>query len=112
VGTHTLLNYLSALGAHRDLRPASSAPAAPDPLALQAAEQLAAQIEHLAAALRTHAAPAAPEDAGAELVQALEAPPPGGPADPPLLRLRLARACRQLAPLRAAAAQLVRTAPG
>ncbi len=106
--THTLLGYLSALGAHRDLQP-DAAPAADD-LAAQAARVLAGRIEAVAQGLRTHTLPE-PDDGAIDVwTQRLDAPAaPDGEST--LLHRQLAQVARQMEPLRAAAAQLVQVAP-
>lgn len=108
--THTLLGYLSALGAHRDLRAGPASDAAADDLAARAAQALAGDIEALAQALRSHTLP--PPDGGQAQgwLQRLRAPPEPN-ADPPVLHAQLAQVARQLQELRAAAAQLVQVAP-
>ncbi len=108
--THTLLGYLSALGAHRDLQAGRDGGAQGDAQAAQAAQALALQIEAVAQALRAHVLPPPGEAGAAAWVQALEAPADGG-AEPPLLHAQLAQVCRQMPLLRAAAAQLVQAAP-
>lgn len=112
VDTHTLLGHLSALGAHRDLKlaPAGGAAQDEDGQAARIAEALAGQLGELAQALRAHTPPAASDGAAAAWAQALERPPATGD-EPSLLHLQLAQACRQMEPLRAAAARLVEVAP-
>ncbi|AVO50261.1 TIGR01666 family membrane protein [Melaminivora suipulveris] len=108
--THTLLGYLSALGAHRDPRAGAAPDAAPDELAAEAAQAFAGRIEAVAQALRSHVPPPGPEGgegaAAGVWAQQLQAA-----SDPALLHAQLAQIGHQLEPLRAAAAQLVRAAP-
>ncbi|AVP58372.1 YccS family putative transporter [Pulveribacter suum] len=110
VSTHTLLGHLSALGAHRDLQlvPAGGAP--PGGEAARIAGGLAGQIDALAQALRAHLPPAAVQGDTDAWAQTLERPP-AADDEPALLHLQLAQVCRQMQPLRAAAARLVEVAP-
>ncbi|WP_313084072.1 YccS family putative transporter [Pulveribacter sp.] len=110
--THTLLGCLSALGAHRDLQPDPGAHTLPqDDLAGRAAEALAGQIEAVAQALRTHTPPPPGDGSADAWARTLDAAPPALHTEPSLLHLQLAQVCRQMEPLRAAAAQLVQVAP-
>lgn len=103
VRSHTLLSYLSALGAHRGLPPDVVA----DPLVARAAEEAARQIEQMAQALRERH-PLAPDDGAAEaLAQALEQQADATTEGLPLVQIQLALVCRQVAPLHAAVAQLL-----
>jgi len=105
--SHTLLNYLSALGAHRG----RLAEEDNDPLVLRAAEYATAQIEGIAQALRERSPLAADDGTGEALAQALEdAMERGAGTQSDTLRLlqtQLALVCRQLAPLRVMAIQLL-----
>ncbi|RYF26832.1 MAG: TIGR01666 family membrane protein [Comamonadaceae bacterium] len=105
--SHTLLNYLSALGAHRGRLAVEDN----DPLVMQAADYASGQIEGIAHALRERL-PLAPDDgAGESLAHALEeAMEQGAGTQSDALRLlqtQLALVCRQIAPLRAMAIQLL-----
>lgn len=107
VQLHTLLNYLSALGAHRGVAH-TVAPQAP---LQQLAQQVAAQIEQLAQDL---AAQRLPQQAGCDpatqaLLQALEQQAEDSGAQ--VLALQLAMVCRHIHALRSAVTQLVQVAP-
>lgn len=102
---HTLLNYLSALGAYRGL----PLDVAADPLEARAAEEVARQIERIVQAL-CERRPLAPDDGAADaLAQALEQQADAAAAADglPLVQTQLALVCRQVAPLRATVARLV-----
>lgn len=105
--SHTLLSYLSALGAHRAALPAELRGG----LIEQAAEHLAASLDELARALVLQQPPAAPALDEETLARALEQLPEEIDERQRLLRTELALLCRQLAPLRATAARLLQ-APG
>ncbi|MCT9809764.1 YccS family putative transporter [Acidovorax sp. Be4] len=100
--SHTLLNYLSALGAHREQLFQSES----HPLAVEAARHAADRLEQMAQALKTRQPLPAEDGRSAELAQALEqcGDAPTDPLMPVLTPLVLV--CQQLAPLRAACAQL------
>lgn len=115
--THTLLGYLSALGAHRDLRaaaqPGAAADAQAEALAERAAQALAAEIETLAQALRSHRLPPSGGLEGGDAcfwLQQLQGAA-GQDGDVPVLHAQLAQVARQLLELRTAAQQLVQVAP-
>lgn len=103
VRSHTLLNYLSALGAHRGLPPEVAA----DPLVARAAELAADRIEGMARALRARQS-LAPDDGEADrLAQALEQQADASTDQLPLVHIQLALVCRQVAPLNAAVVPLL-----
>ena len=101
--SHTLLNFLSALGAHRGQLDAQD----DGSLVTQAADHAAAQIDRIAQALLERRAPGPDDGAAAALADALErqADTAGEPLR--LVLTQLALVCRQIAPLGAMAAQLV-----
>ncbi len=101
--SHTLLNFLSALGAHRGQLDAQE----DESLVTQAADHAAAQIDRIAQALLERRAPEPDDGAATALADALErqADTAGEPLR--LVLTQLALVCRQIAPLGAMAAQLV-----
>ncbi|RYF67331.1 MAG: TIGR01666 family membrane protein, partial [Comamonadaceae bacterium] len=103
VQSHTLLNFLSALGAHRG----QLAIEENDPLVAQSAEHAAGQIEQIAQALLARRPPVPDDGTAAALADALErqADTAGEPLR--LVLTQLALVCRQIAPLGTIAAQLV-----
>ncbi|WP_311221329.1 MULTISPECIES: YccS family putative transporter [unclassified Acidovorax] len=103
VQSHTLLNFLSALGAHRG----QLAIEENDPLVAQSAEHAAGQIEQIAQALMARRPPVPDDGTAAALADALErqADTAGEPLR--LVLTQLALVCRQIAPLGIIAAQLV-----
>ncbi|PWW48860.1 putative membrane protein (TIGR01666 family) [Melaminivora alkalimesophila] len=115
VQVHALLGYLSALAAHRELQAgAAGALAEADrALAEQAAAGLQAAIGELADSLRAHRRPAEGDGRLRGFADALDqaAARADEAAAPALLLHQLAQACRQMQPLRAAAARLVEAAP-
>ena len=103
--SHTLLNYLSALGAHRE----SLADDARDPLLEDAARQLADSLDALAGALRQNQPVAVHSEAEEALAQRLEQQAPEDLDDNHrLLQTQLGLICRQLAPLRSMTAHLLK----
>lgn len=96
--SHTLLNYLSALGAHRDKLFQSDS----QPLASAAAQRAADSLDEMAQALKTRQPLAA--DDGSVAALALELDQQSDTLVDPFSPLVLA--CQQLEPLRAACAQL------
>ncbi len=110
--SHTLLNYLSALGAHRDRLAADDN----DPLVMRAADHAAQQIEGIALALQGRAPlPAGDDGTSDAMAQALERAleeAAGTQGDTlRLLQTQLALVCRQITPLRAMAQQLLAGTP-
>ena len=103
--SHTLLNYLSALGAHRE----SLADDARDPLLEDAARQLADSLDALAGALRQNQPVTVHSEAEEALAQRLEQQAPEDLDDNHrLLQTQLGLICRQLAPLRSMTAHLLK----
>ncbi len=96
--SHTLLNYLSALGAHRDKLAQSDS----HPLAVEAARHAADSLEQMAQALKTRQPQ--PADDGRAAALALELEQQSDTLADPFSPLVLV--CQQLEPLRAACAQL------
>jgi YccS/YhfK family integral membrane protein len=106
--SHTLLNYLSALGAHRGA--ALPAAAAPGPLH-NAAEQLAESLEQIAQSLAGQHPLAIHSDAEERLAQQLENLPEDLDERQRLMQTELALICRQLDPLRTLAAHVLKNHP-
>ncbi|MEG2630529.1 MAG: YccS family putative transporter, partial [Comamonas sp.] len=96
--SHTLLNYLSALGAHRDKLAQSDS----HPLAVEAARHAADSLEQMAQALKTRQP--LPADDGRAAALALQLEQQSDTLADPFSPLVLV--CQQLEPLRAACAQL------
>ena len=103
--SHTLLSYLSALGAHRgEVLPAL---AEAGPLS-GAATQLADSLEQIAQSLAQRQPVAIHSDAEEQLVRALEQAPEEADDRQRLVRSELALICRQLGPLRTLAAHVLK----
>jgi len=100
--SHTLLNYLSALGAHRG----QLAEGMDDPLVQEGAQYAVERIEAVARALRTREALQGDAARGETLATALEQAADAAPDTLRLVQTQLALVCRQLASLEAVAAQL------
>lgn len=108
VMSHTLLSYLSALGAHRDALPALS----PDQPLGQAALRIAQSLDGIAADLKARR-PVAPSDAAEEAdTRVLQADSGDVDARERLVRTQLALICDQLRAIRHAAGQLQATIDG
>lgn len=99
---HTLLNYISALGAHR----ATLADDASDALLDSTAERLAARLEAMAAALLARRAPEEDEAGARALLEALRQVPDSLDDDHRLIQTQLALIAEQLDPLARTAARL------
>ncbi|MET1079966.1 MAG: YccS family putative transporter [Pseudomonas sp.] len=105
--SHTLLSYLSALGAHRG----EPLPAAADAQPLsQAAAQLADSLEQVAASLAAQRPLAIHSDAEEQLAAQLEQHTEEMDDRQRLVRTELALICRQLGPLRTLAAHVLKAA--
>lgn len=102
--SHTLLNYLSGLGAHRESLPDD----ARDELLESAARQLASSLDELADGLQHNQPVAVYSEAEEALAQQLEQTAEEMDDSHRLLQTQLGLICRQLAPLRSMAAHLVR----
>ncbi|WP_069862443.1 YccS family putative transporter [Pseudomonas citronellolis] len=102
--SHTLLSYLSALGAHRDRLPESPANA----LIGEAAEQLTASLDDIAASLAQRKPVAIHSDTEEDLAKRLEQVPEELEDPQRLVQTQLALICRELAPLRSLAAHLLK----
>ncbi|HYQ37885.1 MAG TPA: YccS family putative transporter [Pseudomonas sp.] len=102
--SHTLLSYLSALGAHRAALPAELRGG----LIEQAAGYLTASLDDLARSLSEQQPPTAAGRDEEALARELEQLPEEIDERQRLLRTELALICRQLAPLRSLAARLLR----
>ena len=102
--SHTLLGYLSALGAHRPGQPLELHGS----LVEQAAAHLTASLESIARGLQARQAPEAASRDEEALARELEQLPEDGDERQRLLRTELALICRQLQPLRELAARLLR----
>ncbi len=105
--SHTLLNYLSGLGAHRERLPDDAS----DALLERAAEQLAASLDDLATALAQNKPVAIYSEEEEALAQQLEQTPEEMDDAHRLVQTQLGLICRQLAPLRSMAAHLIKQQP-
>ncbi|AEJ07147.1 YccS family putative transporter [Stutzerimonas stutzeri] len=105
--SHTLLNYLSGLGAHRESLPDDAS----DALLERAAEQLAASLDDLATALAQNKPVAIYSEEEEALAQQLEQIPEEMDDAHRLVQTQLGLICRQLAPLRSMAAHLIKQQP-
>jgi uncharacterized membrane protein YccC len=104
--SHTLLSYLSGLGAHRDTQlPAD----VHDQLIDGAGATLAASIDEIARSLADKQPVAVQSDAEDALAAQLEQMPDDLEESQRLVQTQLALICRQLAPLRTLAAHLVKS---
>lgn len=101
--SHTLLNYLSGLGAHRESLPDDAS----DALLERAAQHIAARLDELAATLRDKSPVALHDEAEQALAQQLEQTPEESDDAHRLVQAQLGLIVRQLAPLRAATAHLL-----
>ncbi|AGI22304.1 hypothetical protein H681_02110 [Pseudomonas sp. ATCC 13867] len=102
--SHTLLSYLSALGAHRDRLP--TAPS--DTLIGEAAERLTASLDDIATRLTERRPVAIYSDEEDALARRLEELPEEQDDAHRLVQTQLALICRQLTPLRTLAAHLLK----
>ncbi|MHB9796649.1 YccS family putative transporter [Pseudomonas sp. MT3] len=102
--SHTLLSYLSALGAHRDRLP--TAPS--DTLIGEAAEHLTASLDDIATRLTERRPVAIYSDEEDALARRLEELPEEQDDAHRLVQTQLALICRQLTPLRTLAAHLLK----
>ncbi|QCT98585.1 TIGR01666 family membrane protein [Stutzerimonas degradans] len=102
--SHTLLSYLSGLGAHRETLPDDAS----DALLEDAAERLAQSLDELAAALRDGRAPTIHSDEEEALAQQLEQLPEDIDDGHRLVQTQLGLISRQLAPLRSMAVHLLK----
>ncbi|WP_394375095.1 YccS family putative transporter [Stutzerimonas frequens] len=105
--SHTLLNYLSGLGAHRESLPDDAS----DALLERAAGQLAASLDNLAKALAQNEPVAIYSEEEEALAQQLEQIPEEMDDAHRLVQTQLGLICRQLAPLRSMAAHLIKQQP-
>ena len=106
VMSHTLLSYLSGLGAHRDTQlPAEVR----EQLIEGAGSKIAESIEQIAQGLATKQAVAVQSDEEETLAGELEQMPDEIDENQRLVQTQLALICRQLGPLRTLAAHLVKT---
>ncbi|MEN2502418.1 YccS family putative transporter [Stutzerimonas stutzeri] len=105
--SHTLLNYLSGLGAHRESLPDDAS----DALLERAAEQLVASLDDLATALAQNKPVAIYSEEEEALAQQLEQIPEEMDDAHRLVQTQLGLICRQLAPLRSMAAHLIKQQP-
>ncbi|WP_137819350.1 YccS family putative transporter [Pseudomonas sp. 2FG] len=103
--SHTLLGYLSALGAHRG---AALPSAAPPSLLSEAATRLASSLDEVAQNLASKTPVSIHSDAEEDLAKALEQLPEDMDDRERLVQSELALICRQLGPLRTLAAHLLR----
>ncbi len=105
--SHTLLNYLSGLGAHRESLPDDAS----DALLERAAGHLAASLDDLATALAQNEPVAIYSEEEEALAQQLEQIPEEMDDAHRLVQTQLGLICRQLAPLRSMAAHLIKQQP-
>ena len=105
--SHTLLNYLSGLGAHRESLPDDAS----DALLERAAQQLATSLDDLASALAQNKPVAIYSEDEEALAQQLEQTPDEMDDAHRLVQTQLGLICRQLAPLRSMAAHLIKQRP-
>lgn len=102
--SHTLLSYLSGLGAHRESLPEDAS----DGLLERAAERLSASLEEIAASLEQKRPVAIYSEEEEALAKELEQMPEDMDDSHRLVQTQLAHICRQLAPLRTLAAHLLK----
>jgi len=105
--SHTLLNYLSGLGAHRESLPDDAS----DALLERAAQQLATSLDDLATALAQNKPVAIYSEDEEALAQQLEQTPDEMDDAHRLVQTQLGLICRQLAPLRSMASHLIKQQP-
>ncbi len=105
--SHTLLNYLSGLGAHRESLPDDAS----DALLERAAQQLATSLDDLASALAQNKPVAIYSEDEEALAQQLEHTPDEMDDAHRLVQTQLGLICRQLAPLRSMASHLIKQQP-
>lgn len=107
VQLHTLLNYLSGLGAHRHSLPATPAGAQPEPEKVPAAtREIARLLDDIARHLRVPAPCPAPQAGGTQIADQLDSQSDDMAEDQRLVQSQLALIARQIEPLRALANQL------
>ncbi|MFT4191630.1 MAG: YccS family putative transporter [Comamonas sp.] len=112
VQLHTLLNYLSGLGAHRHSLPATPAGAQPEPDKVPAATRdIAGLLDDIAQHLKVPLPTAAPARPGTAVAEALDQQPDDMADDQRLVQSQLALIARQIEPLRALANQLAPASP-
>ncbi|MFF7706368.1 YccS family putative transporter [Pseudomonas sp. NPDC007930] len=102
--SHTLLNYLSGLGAHRG----SDLPDSVRAELNQAGEQLVGSLQSISQSLAERSPVALEDDSEKALAEQLEQMPDEVDETQRLVQTQLAMICRQLAPLRNLAAHLVK----
>ena len=100
--SHTLLSYLSALGAHR----ASLADDASDALHDRAVAHISQSLEAIAACLRDNQPVAVYDETDQRLAEELEQLPDDMDEGHRLVQVQLGLICRQLGPLRTLVAHL------
>ncbi len=105
--SHTLLNYLSALGAHREALSGESDHPSDTPTQ-QAADHVAGVLEQLAKSLAQREQVAPAHAAEARLIAALQATPADAPPSLRLVQSQLALIGELLAPLRVQAGRLLK----
>ena len=106
VQLHTLLNYLSGLGAHRhSLAPSATSETETGTAVAEVTAQLAGHLDTIARHLRVPSASVAAEPAGQAIAERLDAAPEELPEDRRLVQLQLALIARQIEPLRQLANQ-------
>ena len=105
--SHTLLSYLSGLGAHRE----SLADDASDALHERAVAHISASLESIAASLQNNQPVAVHDDLDQSLAEELEQIPEEIDEGHRLVQMQLGLICRQLAPLRTLVAHLQKRLP-
>ena len=105
--SHTLLSYLSALGAHR----ASLADDASDALHDRAVAHISQSLEAIAACLRDNQPVAVYDETDQRLAEELEQLPDDMDEGHRLVQVQLGLICRQLGPLRTLVAHLQKAPP-
>ncbi|MNO51026.1 Inner membrane protein YccS [compost metagenome] len=106
--SHTLLSYLSGLGAHRDT---PLPPPVREQLIDGAGESLACSIDEIATGLASKLPVAIHSDDEETLASTLEQMPEEVDEGQRLVQTQLALICRQLGPLRTLAAHLIKDDP-
>lgn len=105
--SHTLLSYLSGLGAHRE----SLADDASDALHDRAVAHISASLESIAASLQNNQPVAVHDELDQSLAEELEQIPEDMDEGHRLVQMQLGLICRQLAPLRTLVAHLQKRLP-
>ncbi|MBD9482935.1 TIGR01666 family membrane protein [Pseudomonas sp. PDM14] len=105
--SHTLLSYLSGLGAHRESLPDDASDALHD----RAVAHISASLESIAASLQNNQPVAVHDELDQSLAEELEQIPEEIDEGHRLVQMQLGLICRQLAPLRTLVAHLQKRLP-